>query len=250
MISIGEDLILHGQESASGVHEIDAREAILSRDLLGSQMLLYGHRVIGPALDRRIVGDDHAQSSAHRADPGDDPGGRCLIVVHPLGSEWGDLEERGALVEQGFDAIPREQFAAADVALARGRRAPCRGPLPASGKVGKEFFVGRAVLTRIGHRSGARRSHGASHERIGQRVNDRSQYAQADSRARHSGPYFPGSVDAGVGEPGQGHRSQESGHSRARQPGAVRSRVDQSEGGVHGCQRILFGQFRSNIAQR
>ena len=43
-------------------------------DLLRAQVLLDRHRVVGAALDGRVVGDDHALAAADPADAGDDAG--------------------------------------------------------------------------------------------------------------------------------------------------------------------------------
>ncbi len=60
VIAVREDLGLERQERAARVDEVDARQPVLERDLLGPQVLLDRHRVVGAALDRGVVGDDHA----------------------------------------------------------------------------------------------------------------------------------------------------------------------------------------------
>ena len=84
-----------------------------------AQVLFDGHRVVGAALDRRVIGDDHALAPGHPADPGDDPGTRGLVAVHAPGGQRGQLEERAARIEQAIHPFPGEQLAAADVALPR-----------------------------------------------------------------------------------------------------------------------------------
>ena len=44
---------------ARGRTEVDARQAVFTRDLLGPQVLLDGNGVVRAALDRGVVGDDH-----------------------------------------------------------------------------------------------------------------------------------------------------------------------------------------------
>ena len=68
VIAVRKDLVLHRQERAAGVDEIDARQAILERDLLRAQVLLHRQRVIGAAFDGRVVRDDHAADAANGAD--------------------------------------------------------------------------------------------------------------------------------------------------------------------------------------
>ena len=76
VVAIREDLRLERQERAAGVDEIDAGQPVLEGDLLGAEVLLDRHRVVGAALDGRVVGDDHAGRALDPADPGDDPGAR------------------------------------------------------------------------------------------------------------------------------------------------------------------------------
>ena len=62
VVAVGEDLGLEGEERAAAVDEVDARQVVLEGDLLGAQVLLDRHRVVGAALDRRVVGDDRRRS--------------------------------------------------------------------------------------------------------------------------------------------------------------------------------------------
>lgn len=124
VLAVREDLVLHGQEGAAGVDEIDTGEAVVEGDLLRAQVLLHRHRVVRAALDGGVVGDDDALPPAHPADPGDDPGGRGLSVVQPVGGEGSELQEGRAGVEQGVHPVPGQQLPARGVPLAR--------PLPAA----------------------------------------------------------------------------------------------------------------------
>ena len=67
---------------------------------------------VGAALDRGVVGHDHAFAPADPADAGDDAGGRNLVVVHVPGRELRQLQKRRAHVEQRAHALARQQFAA------------------------------------------------------------------------------------------------------------------------------------------
>ena len=87
VLAVGEDLVLERQERAAGVHEVDARQPVVERHLLRAQVLLDRHRVVRAALDRRVVGDDHALAPADAADAGDDPRARRVAVVHAVGGE-------------------------------------------------------------------------------------------------------------------------------------------------------------------
>ena len=127
VLAVGEHLVLHRQERAAGVDEVDARQAVLQRDLLRPQVLLHRHRVVGAALDRRVVGDDHALAPGDPPDPGDDPRGRGLAAVEPVRGERRQLEERRRRVEQRVDPVARQQLAPLDVPRPR----PLRTTQPA-----------------------------------------------------------------------------------------------------------------------
>ena len=68
---VGENLVLLRQERAAGIDHVDARQIVLPRDILRAQMLLHRHRIVGAALDGRIIGDDHAFAARDPADAGD-----------------------------------------------------------------------------------------------------------------------------------------------------------------------------------
>jgi hypothetical protein len=133
MVAVGEDLVLARQEGATGVHQVDARQAVLRGDLLGAQVLLHRHRVVGAAFDRRIVGDDHAFPPRHTADSRDDPGGRALVVVHTVGGQWSDLQQRAARIEETVHPFARQQLAASDVTFT--------GLLRTTGRCGRQLVA-------------------------------------------------------------------------------------------------------------
>ena len=60
VLAVGEDLVLERQEDAGRVDQVDDRQPVLERDLLGAQHLLAGQREPGAGLDRGVVRhDDH-----------------------------------------------------------------------------------------------------------------------------------------------------------------------------------------------
>ena len=142
MFLVREDLVLHRQEGAAGIDQVDAGQAVLQRDLLRAQVLLDGQRVVGAALHRRVVGDDHALDAIDPADAGDHRGGRHLegigAAVHAVGGELADFEEGRAGVEQAVDALARQQLAARQVLLARRLGAAEGDPLDLRGEVGDQ----------------------------------------------------------------------------------------------------------------
>ncbi len=76
VVAVREDLVLHREEGAAGVDEVDARQPVLQGHLLGAQVLLHGQREVGAALDGRVVGDDHALATGDASDPRDRAGSR------------------------------------------------------------------------------------------------------------------------------------------------------------------------------
>ena len=81
VLAVGEHLVLLRQERAARVDEVDARQPVLLRDLLGAEVLLHRHRVVRAALDRGVVADDHDRPALHEADARDDAGARRVAAV-------------------------------------------------------------------------------------------------------------------------------------------------------------------------
>ncbi len=112
---------------AAGVDQVDARQLVFAGDRLGAQVLLDRDRVVGAALDRRVVGDDHALGAVDAADAANQAAGRHpVIAIHVIAGELADFEERRARVEQPVDAVARQQLAALDVLLPRALAAALR----------------------------------------------------------------------------------------------------------------------------
>ena len=142
VLAVGEHLVLARQERSPGVDQVDARQAVLSGDLLCAQVLLDGDRVVRAALHRRVVGHDHALATRDSADAGDHSRAGTLVVVHAVGGQRRQFQEGAAGVEQPVDAVAGQQLAAADVALAGAfRTAECRG-----GQLGAQLVDQREVL--------------------------------------------------------------------------------------------------------
>ncbi len=119
MLAVGEHLVLRRQERAARIDEVEAGQPVVSGDLLGAQMLLDGHREIGAALDRRVVGDDDAFAAADPPDPGDDPGRRHRAIIHAIGGEGREFEKGRPRIEQQPHPLARQQFAAPLMPFAR-----------------------------------------------------------------------------------------------------------------------------------
>jgi hypothetical protein len=120
MISTREHFVLIGQIGAAAIHKIDAGQPVLQRDFLGAQMLLYGHRKIGAAFDRGVIGDDHALASRNTADAGDQTCRGSLAAIETMRGELADLQKGRNRINQRADAIARQQFSPRKMSLARG----------------------------------------------------------------------------------------------------------------------------------
>ena len=156
MLAIGKHLGLMRQVGAAGIDEIDAGQMVLGGDLLGAQVLLHRHRIIGAALDGGIVGEDHRLAARDAADPGDQSRAVHVALVHAEGGERADLQERRARIEEPRHPLARHQLAAPEVAGARAGAAALGGRGAAGGE-----FVERGAPTRgifgVGGGLGSRR---------------------------------------------------------------------------------------------
>ena len=93
VVAVGKHLGLVRQVGPAAVDQIDARQAVLQRDLLRAQVLLHRQREIGAALHRGVVGDDHHLAARHPADAGDQAGARRLAVIEAVGGQLAHLQE-------------------------------------------------------------------------------------------------------------------------------------------------------------
>ena len=117
---VGKDFILHGQIGAAGIGEIYAGKVVFERDLLGAQVLLDRERIVGAALDRGVVGDNHAFRSVNPPDAADQTRRGHRMIVDFVGGELADFEERGAGIDQHVHAVADQHLAAPQVPCARG----------------------------------------------------------------------------------------------------------------------------------
>ena len=118
VLAVREDLGLERQERAARVHQIDARQAVLERDLLRADVLLDGDREVGAALHRRVVGDDRATSRPEtRPMPVTRPAAGASLSYMLERGERRQLEERRAGIEQPVDALADGELALLAMAL-------------------------------------------------------------------------------------------------------------------------------------
>ena len=77
-----------------------------------------------PALHGGVIGNDHDLAAVHRADAGHDAGAGSGTVIHVVGGQGGEFQERGSGVEQGVNAFACQQLAAPPGAGSRHARPP------------------------------------------------------------------------------------------------------------------------------
>ena len=111
VLAVGKHLVLQWQIRAAGIHQVDARQAVLTGNLLRPQMLLDRDRIVGAALHGRIVGNDHAFAPAHAPDAGHDTRAGNLIPIHAMGRQRAELQPRRARIEQQIDTLARGKLA-------------------------------------------------------------------------------------------------------------------------------------------
>ncbi len=119
MIAVRKHLVLVGQIGAAAVHQIDAGQPVLQRDLLRAQVFFHRDRIVGAAFHRCVVGNDDALAPGYAADARYDPGGRDLAAVHAVRGELTDFQERRGRIDQRPDTVSRQQFSARQMPLTR-----------------------------------------------------------------------------------------------------------------------------------
>src|SRR3984957_8879315 len=106
---IGEDLVLHGQEDAGAVHEIDHGKMVLHGYFLQAQVFLTSYGEPGAGLYGLIVGDDDALPFADIADPGDGTtgGAAALGFVQLITRKGAEFDKGAVFIDEVTDALTR-----------------------------------------------------------------------------------------------------------------------------------------------
>ena len=200
VIAVGKHVDLVRQVGAARVDEVDAGQAVLARDVLRAQVLLHRQRVVGAALDGRVVADDHAFAAGHAADAGDDAGGgdrrrrTCPYAASCENSRNGEPGSSSARTRSRGSSLPRadvlraRRVAAALLDRRRSSRAG-RRPAPPSprGSARTSRSRGSSLDSMTGMavgRAGVSRERGSDAE---QRVR-RPRAADGRASARRDGP--------------------------------------------------------------
>ena len=133
MILIRKHLVALRQVGAAAIHEINDRQPVFEGNVLRAHVLLDGFLEKRSALGGGVVGDDHADHAADRANSGHQTGARYGIVVEAPGRKRGEFEKRAERVDQQIDPFTHRNLAAVAVALdhpvaATGERPGLPGP--------------------------------------------------------------------------------------------------------------------------
>ena len=146
VLPVREYLGLHRKKGAAGIDQIDARQPVLERDLLRSQVLLDGDGKVGAPFDGGIVGHHHHLAAAHAPDARDEPGPRRLVVVHAAAGQRRQLEKGGVGVEQMGQPDAHRKLALLGMPAGRRLAAPLPRPRPA----GLEIALQRLHRAQVG----------------------------------------------------------------------------------------------------
>mmetsp|Transcript_16687 Transcript_16687/g.38301 ORF Transcript_16687/g.38301 Transcript_16687/m.38301 type:complete len:228 (-) Transcript_16687:334-1017(-) len=111
---IGKDSSLLRQKGPAAVYQIDARQIVLQRNLLCTQVLLDCDRIVGPAFDRGIVGNHHAKLTGNHSDSSDNSATRNPVHVSGKSREF---QERGSGIAQCLHPVPWQEFVSLEVAF-------------------------------------------------------------------------------------------------------------------------------------
>ena len=153
VLAIGKDLGLQRQEGAAGVDQVDARQPVVERHLLRPQVLLHRERIVGAALDRRVVGDDQDLAAGHAADAGDEAGAGRVAVVQARGGErrrfrgTATRDRAAASIRSRTGSLPCARWRACAAATAAARAASSRARRSATSAVMRAALSRNSALS-------------------------------------------------------------------------------------------------------
>ena len=108
VVAVWKHFVLVGQIGAARVHQINAGQMVLRRNLLRAQMLFNRHRVISAAFDRCVIAHHHTVHATDPPDPGNQARAGCIVVVHVECGQLPDLKKRRARIKQGIHTFARQ----------------------------------------------------------------------------------------------------------------------------------------------
>ena len=122
IIFVRKDLILHWQEDASRIDQVNNRQGTFKRDALGPKYFFGCLWKEGPSLHCRVVGDNHARNACDVADARDRASRRDFppLFVHFVSRPETDLEKLRVFVQQMIDPFAHWQTAHFPLTLVAG----------------------------------------------------------------------------------------------------------------------------------
>ena len=113
MLTVRKHIVLIWQVGTARVHQVDARQVVLLRNLLRTQVLFNRHGVVGTALHRCVVAHHQAVNATDAANARDDACARravgaVTVRVHGEGGQWRELKKRRARVKQHLHTLTRQ----------------------------------------------------------------------------------------------------------------------------------------------
>ncbi len=147
MFLVGKHVRLERQERATRVDQVDTGKPVFQRDLLGAQVFLHRDRVVGPAFDGCVVGDDDDLPPRYASDAGHEAGPGGAVLVHVPRSQRREFEEGRPGIEQRVDPLAHRQLSLFAMPL----DVPGAAPLAAHGQPIAELFhqAGEILAIRV-----------------------------------------------------------------------------------------------------
>ena len=124
MVPIWKYFGLQRQECAARIHQINAGQQVLQRDLLGTEVLFNGDGKVGAPFHRGVVCHDHHLFAVNAPYAGDDSPAWALVFIHPPSGQGAELQEWGAWVQELLNPLSDHQLASTAVKLDRIRVLP------------------------------------------------------------------------------------------------------------------------------
>ena len=147
---VRENIVLLGQERTTGVDHIDARQIILAGNVLGPQMLLHRHRIVGATLDGGVVGNDHAFAPRDPSHARDDARRMHVSAVEVVSRQRRQFEKGRAGIDQEIDAFARQHLAPSGMPEARGLTATAGHLIEFFVEVGDQLLHRLGVASKVG----------------------------------------------------------------------------------------------------
>mmetsp|Transcript_27834 Transcript_27834/g.79366 ORF Transcript_27834/g.79366 Transcript_27834/m.79366 type:complete len:602 (-) Transcript_27834:478-2283(-) len=118
LLPLGAALVaLRVQLRAATVDQVDTRQVVLLRNLLRAQPLLVAHREVHSSLDCSVGPQEHALAAADDSDAADGATAVHTAAVHLPPGQRRQLQNLGALIDDGPDALSDVLLAALPVPL-------------------------------------------------------------------------------------------------------------------------------------